>query len=83
MDQTGDGEDDLKKKFQQLQQQQHQKLEKRKKKKQEKIKNKTVEAQETGLEDKSNISPVKQKTTASAFGVDDELDLKVSVLFYS
>ncbi|XP_067933505.1 coiled-coil domain-containing protein 13-like [Watersipora subatra] len=68
-----DEEEALKKKFQQLQQQQHQKLQQRKlkKKSQEKIKHDT----------ESNISMGKEAPAdpakTPAFGVNDELDLKV------
>lgn len=58
-------EEALKKQFEQLQLQQQQKLQKRKEKKQqEAAKQQSLEA---------------EKTAASAFGVDDELDLKVSI----
>lgn len=58
-------EEALKKKFEQLQLQQQQKLQKRKEKKQKQQDDARTEALEA------------EKTTASAFGVDDELDLKV------
>ena len=61
-------EDALKRQFEQLQLQQQQKLQKRKEKKQKKQQ-----------DDESKAAALEaEKTTASAFGVDDELDLKVS-----
>lgn len=62
----------LKKKFELLQQQQHQKLENRKKKKQQEEKQK--------IEQNSNIQLNMEKSSSSAFGIDDELDLKVNFL---
>ena len=60
-------EDALKRQFEQLQLQQQQKLQKRKEKKQKKQQ-----------DDESKAAALEaEKTTASAFGVDDELDLKV------
>lgn len=64
-------EEALKKKFQQLQSQQHEKLEKRKKKKQRE-RQKTVEAVAVN----GTLSKA-EKSSSSAFGINDELDLKV------
>lgn len=70
-------DDALKKKFQQLQQRQHQKLETRKLKKQKNLqKNNSPES--TPRTDKPKAPAEVEKPGTPAFGVNDELDLKVS-----